>query len=652
MGGTKACVFHNHRHCNFGRFGRGKRGIERVVALVFFQQLGVVLHVLAQAHGLRGTGLAGRGIGRARKHPGARAALVHRNQGVAHDLHVLGLVAQVLAWRLGHGAQLARHRIFHSLDEVGRVARAAVGQGGLGHGQLQHGEIVVTLANAQRDGFARKPALHLRPLVGVALPFGAGQGAAQFTVEINARGLPEGQGLHEIVDGVHAHLHGQRVKVGVAGELDGAVHVERAQAAFVAAEGAAAKVVVAGVAHDHAGRALVQLQRGQRHEGLVGGAGWVQTPQGAVEQGFVDGLVERGPVLHVDAFDKQVGVERGLAHQRQHFAVARVNGHQSASAVTKQVFHHFLQLDVQRDHHALAGCGRAAGQLAHGAPAGRCLHLLHAGDAVQGGFKALLHAQLADVLGAPVVGFVVCVLDALLLVLVDAADVANGVAANLAQGVVAEQTRLDLHAREAVLLRGKARHFLIGQPGTDGQRFEVARLLQQPLEAAAVALVDVHHLGELVNGFFERCGARRGDLQRVGRVVGGQHHAVAVQDQAPVGHDGHHGRAVALSLRRQVFVAHHLQKQQARHDQAERQEHHQPHHQHPQAQARGIGRHVANFGHGWRAPAWSRRTGATGAAPVHSPGHGSRGWPALAMVTGGGSRRGPGGGAGAPAAPS
>ena len=115
LGGTKAGVFHDHRHCNFAPSGRS--GIERVVALVFFQQLGVVIHVLAQAHGLRGTGLAGRGIGRAWKHA-APCRPCSPQSGVAHDLHVLGLVAQVLAGGWGTGSA-ARHRIFTALMRWG-----------------------------------------------------------------------------------------------------------------------------------------------------------------------------------------------------------------------------------------------------------------------------------------------------------------------------------------------------------------------------------------------------------------------------------------------------------------------------------------------------------------------------------------------------
>jgi hypothetical protein len=44
--------------------------------------------------------------------------------------------------------------------------------------------------------------------------------------------------------------------------------------------------------------------------------------------------------------------------------------------------------------------------------------------------------------------------------------------------------------------------------------------------------------------------ARGRDLQRVGRVVGGQYDAVAVDDQAAVGHDRHHRDPVGLGLRR------------------------------------------------------------------------------------------------------
>jgi hypothetical protein len=131
-------------------------------------------------------------------------------------------------------------------------------------------------------------------------------------------------------------------------------------------------------------------------------------------------------------------------------------------------------------------------QPAHGAAAGRGFHLLEAGGAVQLALVALLQAELADVprcrgswpaarrptRPSPSSR------------LVDAADVADQVAAHLAQRVAAEQPRLDVHAREAEALRGEARHLLVGQLGADGQRFEVLALVLQALEAAAVAGLD------------------------------------------------------------------------------------------------------------------------------------------------------------------
>ena len=176
-------------------------------------------------------------------------------------------------------------------------------------------------------------------------------------------------------------------------------------------------------------------------------------------------------------------------------------------------------------------------------------------------FVALLQAELADVFGALVVGQLLVrpVLHLRLLGLVDAADVAQQVAAGLAQRIVAEQPRLHVHAGVAEALRHEARHLLVAELGADRQRIEALAFFEQPLEAAPVAHADLDDLGQAVDGGFQVVDLRRRDLQRVGRVVGGQHLAVAVEDAAAVGHDRQHRGAVGLGLRRQVLVAHHLQ---------------------------------------------------------------------------------------------
>ncbi|MNS65936.1 hypothetical protein D3C72_991280 [compost metagenome] len=493
--------------------------------------------------------------------------------------------------------------------------------------QLQDGEVVVTLADAQRNGFAGKPLLLLRALVGFALPRGAGQHTAHLAGQVDAGDLAKSQRLHEVVDRVHPHFIGQCVEVHIAGVLDGAVQVHRPQG-MARAEGVAAKSPAAAVLDDGGRRALARLQPGQPHEGLVGGAGGVGAAQGAVEQRAVNGFIQRLPAFLVDAFHEQVGVVGRLAHHGQQLAGARVDGNRHATALAIQVFHHLLQLDVNRQHHALARGGRCAAQLAHGVTSGRCLHALHAGLAVQFLLVAGFHASLADVFGAAVVGSIFRIVDALLLALVDASDVADDVRTHLAHRVVAEQARLHIHAREAVALGGELGHLLVRQARADRQRIEVARILAQALEAAPVARRDVDDLGQRIDGLVDVCHLVGRDLQRVGRVVGGQQHAVAVVDLSPVGHDGHHGRAVALGLGQQVIVALHLQHIQARDEQRKAQQHHHADHHHPQLELAEVAFGIVDFGHragaalcGTKAAGFRHRraAGAGAAAAASSP---------------------------------
>ena len=200
-------------------------------------------------------------------------------------------------------------------------------------------------------------------------------------------------------------------------------------------------------------------------------------------------------------------------------------------------------------------------------------------------FIALLDAQLSDDFGATVVGVVLAVLDRFLLFLVDAADIAHHVACYVFQRVVAEKAGLDVYARKAPALRRKARHFFIGQARTDGDGLKALGVLHQPPELAPVARSDFHHLRQGINGLFQvfHLGAR--ELQRIGRVVAGQHNAVAVQNLPAIGHDGHHRRAVALCTLGKSVVAHHLQHKQAEHQNAEHEQHHHRHHQQTQAKA-------------------------------------------------------------------
>ena len=113
--------------------------------------------------------------------------------------------------------------------------------------------------------------------------------------------------------------------------------------------------------------------------------------------------------------------------------------------------------------------GRRARQRAHGATAGVDLDLLPARGAVQLALVRQLDADLAHVVGALVVGGLVPFRDALDVVVVDAADVADDVRGDLAVRVLAEQPRLDFHAGEAVAVDGEARHLLVREPRAQRQ---------------------------------------------------------------------------------------------------------------------------------------------------------------------------------------
>ncbi len=240
-----------------------------------------------------------------------------------------------------------------------------------------------------------------------------------------------------------------------------------------------------------------------------------------------------------------------------------------------------------------------AGEAAHRAAAGGGFHLLDAGLAVQRLLVALLDAELADVVGAPVIRlfFLVPVFHRGLLALVDAADVADDVRCHFAVRVTAKETCLDLDARKAVALGCEARDLLVAQAGADGDGVEAARVFAQALEAAAVVGRDLDDGVQLVQGGVEVAHLRGRDLQGVGRIVRGQHDAVAVQDLSPVGHDRHDGGAVAFRPVGQFFVAHDLQESQARADQSEAEQHHTADHHHTATKTGKLGGGIADFIH-------------------------------------------------------
>ena len=88
---TKAGVFNHHCQRYFGFVSRGKRHVQRVVTLKFFQFFAVVFVFLTNRHRLRCAGFAARQISCAGKHAGRCAFLGHADQRPPNQINVLRL---------------------------------------------------------------------------------------------------------------------------------------------------------------------------------------------------------------------------------------------------------------------------------------------------------------------------------------------------------------------------------------------------------------------------------------------------------------------------------------------------------------------------------------------------------------------------------
>ncbi len=150
-----------------------------------------------------------------------------------------------------------------------------------------------------------------------------------------------------------------------------------------------------------------------------------------------------------------------------------------------------LQFGIDGQRQVVARHRRGARQRAYRAAAGIDFDLLEAGRAVQFEFVVLLQPGLADVVGAAIVGLLSCLRDFLQIAIVDPPDIAEQVRGEGAARILAKQPRLDFDAGKAIAIGDERRHFLVGQPGADRQRFEVAAFVQQLPETLAILGLDV-----------------------------------------------------------------------------------------------------------------------------------------------------------------
>ncbi len=307
-----AAVLHQQRHREPGVVRRRVRDEQRVIAVSLLHALLVVLLALLHGDHLRGAGLGGDGVARARA--GARggpARTRHVDHRGADERQVLGLEHRAFVERALQLADLLGPRILHRLQEPRMYRHAVVGEHGGGNGELQRGGEKISLADSHAHRVAGEPLL----LEALPFPVGRRRESVQLAVDVDAGARAEVELDEVAVDRLDAELGGEPVVVRVARDHDRLVHVDHAMAILLPvaiAVGHAGNCEVARVVDGELGAAFLEVESRERHERLDGRAGRILAAQRAVVERLVGRIVERVPVLRVDAVDEEVGIESGL----------------------------------------------------------------------------------------------------------------------------------------------------------------------------------------------------------------------------------------------------------------------------------------------------------------------------------------------------
>ena len=187
--------------------------------------------------------------------------------------------------------------------------------------------------------------------------------------------------------------------------------------------------------------------------------------------------------------------------------------------------------------------------------------------AVQPVFVRAFDAGFTDVRRAGVVA----ALDAFEIGGADAADVADGVRAQLAERIVARQRDLNVHAGEQVSAHGKGGGLLFREVA-QLHAFEPAVRANQIAERVVLAAIDEPELLERV-----QCAVEIADLLADGdelpvRPIFGYHDPVAVVDDAARRRQRVDAKAIALRQLAEPFVVQNLKLHEARDQQAGQQQ--------------------------------------------------------------------------------
>src|SRR3954469_1138232 len=154
--------------------------------------------------------------------------------------------------------------------------------------------------------------------------------------------------------------------------------------------------------------------------------------------------------------------------------------------LAKCLLGNLLQSGIERQSEIVPRNRKYAAQRSHRLAVGIGFNMFVAGDSAQFCLVVLLEANLADVVRGTVIGRGAEFAQMVDIIVAQASYVPDHVRSDLAIGVMAEQSGIELHTWETVVIYRDARHFFIVQARTDRNAGEVVALFQQFLEALTV----------------------------------------------------------------------------------------------------------------------------------------------------------------------
>ena len=263
------------------------------------------------------------------------------------------------------------------------------------------------------------------------------------------------------------------------------------------------------------------------HERLDGRPGRILSIDRPIEERAVGGALQSTIGFGIDSTGEQVGIDSRAARHREHRTGHGVEGDDRPVLITEGRLGRALQSRVHGQVQVPAGNRIVTFQHPEDSSLGIGLDPLVSGLAVQPVFEGRLDTRLADVGRPSIIGLV----DTIEIVLVDAADIADEMAAERSERVAPGQARNDVDSGESVPVDCEPGNLTIFQTQTERDLLEMALAGERDEERLFVLIANLDDLAQIRDQGVDVLDHLGHDLEAVGGQVLRQDLAAAIEDE-------------------------------------------------------------------------------------------------------------------------